>query len=146
MITLLMNGRAPSVNRLEDFACDVINHFFPKDLKRDVYIQVDFEKNLEDNDAGCCVNFGKSEGKQHINISLSRRYIAGDENFAYSAKEIASTLAHELVHAKQGIRGELSNKLLTASLKPSMTEGYYRRLPWEVEAYDLQDFLVELYW
>ena len=146
MITLVMNGRAPSLNRLEDFACDVINHFFPKDLKRDVYIQVDFVKNLEDNDAGCCVNFGKSEGTQHINISLSRRCIVDDENFAYSAKEIANTLAHELVHAKQNIRGEMSNKMLTACMKPKMTESYYRSLPWEIEAFDLQDFLVDLYW
>lgn len=146
MIKLVMNGRCPQLSRLEDFACDVINHFFPRDLKRDVIIGVDFQKNLEDNDAGQCVDYGVVDNNRLIHISLSKRYIAEDENFAYSAKEIATTLAHELVHAKQWIRNELSNKLLNATLKSSMTEDYYHRLPWEAEAFDLQDFLVDLYW
>lgn len=146
MIKLVMSGRCPQFDRLEDFACDVINHFFPRDLKRDVLIGVDFEKNLEDNDAGQCVDYGVFDNNRLIHISLSKRFIDEDENFAYSAKEIATTLAHELVHAKQWIRRELSNRLLSATLKPKMTEDYYHRLPWEAEAFDLQDFLVDLYW
>jgi len=141
-----MNGRCAQQARMEQFACDVINHFFPRDLKRNVLVGIDMVKNLEDNDAGTCVDYGSIDGTRMIQVSLSRRYIDGEENFAYSAKEIATTLAHELVHVKQNLRGELNNKLLSATLKPNMTEDYYLRMPWEAEAFDLQDFLVDLYW
>lgn len=146
MITLEFIGRFPQQSRLEEFASDVMNHFFPRDLKRNVYVGIEIEKNLEDNDAGTCVDFGVEAGLRMIHVNLSRRYIDGEENFAYSAKELATTLAHELVHVKQNLKGELSNRLLSATLKPGMTEDYYCRMPWEAEAFDLQDYLVELYW
>ena len=154
MINLVISGRFPQKERFQQFGCDVINHFFKRDRKELIVIGVDMKPRLDNNDSGYCVDFGtcnvgdfgEKNRARMIAISLSRNYDDGEEKFPYAVRDIASTLAHELVHAKQGIRGEMSNKLLTASLKPSMTEGYYRRLPWEVEAYDLQDFLVELYW
>lgn len=146
MIVTELIGRFPQRSRMEDFVSDVMNHFFPRDLKRNVYVGIEMEKNLEDNDAGSCVDFGVNAGVRMIYVNLSRRFIDEEENFAYSAKEIATTLAHELVHVKQNLKGELNSRLLSASLKPTMTEDYYCRLPWEAEAFDLQDFLVDLYW
>lgn len=146
MIVTEFIGRFPQQSRLEEFTCDVINHFFPRDLKRNVYVGIEMEKNLEDNDAGTCVDYGINAGVRMIHVNLSRRFIDENENFAYSAKEIATTLAHELVHVKQNLKGELNSKLLSATLKPSMSEDYYRRMPWEAEAFDLQDYLVDLYW
>ena len=146
MICVDFIGRFPQQSRLEDFASDVINHFFPRDLKRKVYVGIEISKNLEDNDAGTCVDYGVENGTRMIQVNLSRRYIDEDENFAYSVKEIATTLAHELVHVKQNLKGELNNKLLSATLKENMTSDYYSRMPWEAEAFDLQDYLVDLYW
>lgn len=146
MITLQFIGRFPEQDRLEDFASDVMNHFFPRDLKKNVLVGIQIEKNLEENDAGTCVDFGVEAGQRMIHVNLSRRFIDEEENFAYTAKEIATTLAHELVHVKQNLKGELNNKLLSATLKPGITEDYYCRMPWEAEAFDLQDFLVDLYW
>lgn len=146
MIVTEFIGRFPQQSRMEDFACDVINHFFPRDLKRNVYIGIEIQKNLEHNYQGTCVDYGINAGVRMIHVNLSRRNIDEEENFAYTAKEIATTLAHELVHVKQNIRGELSDRLLGALLKPSMTEDYYLRLPWEAEAFHLQDFLVDMYW
>ena len=53
----------------------------------------------------------------------------------YTEKEIITTLAHEMVHAKQLIREQ----------KYPVTEGMARSLM-EKEAYDLESFLVEMFW
>jgi hypothetical protein len=54
-------------------------------------------------------------------------------------------LAHELVHAKQFIKGELHPNLNRwKSLDYSNTA--YSRQPWEKEAYLLEDKLLETYW
>lgn len=146
MIYVCLENRFLQKKRMENFASNVLNHFFKKDRKDQIVIAVEMKKNLEENDAGCCVDFGRIDGSRIISISLSRRYIDGDENFAYTAKEIATTLAHELVHAKQFIRNELTSKALTTALRTNQSESEYRNLPWEAEAFDLQDELVELYW
>ena len=146
MISIYFQGRFQQKNRMERFACDVINHFFKRDRKEDIIIAVEMKKNLEENDSGSCVDLGRYDGSRYITISLSRRFIDEDENFAYSAKEIATTLAHELVHAKQFIRGELTSKALTYAFRRKVNESEYRKLPWEAEAYGNQEELVELYW
>lgn len=157
MITLIMAGRFPQKQRLENFASDVINHFFKRDRKENITIAIQMNTNLDGNDAGYCVdygvyNHGKNGGKiRTIAINLSRNYIDSeeDEKFPYTVREIASTLAHELVHAKQYIRRELTHKSLTEGLcriKQGKSKMEYKDLPWEEEAYGLEEELVNLYW
>tara|TARA_R110002126_G_scaffold44448_2_gene126577 strand:+ start:533 stop:784 length:252 start_codon:yes stop_codon:yes gene_type:complete len=66
--------------------------------------------------------------------------------------DLASTLAHELVHAKQYIRREL-NGPMTRWKKKEIPYGPrggckipYRRQPWEREAFNTEGKLKELYW
>lgn len=87
-----------------------------------------------------------------IAISLSRNYNDGEEKFPYTVRDIASTLAHELVHAKQYIRRELNAKILNNALVTSsgkirtLSQNTYRKFPWEEEAYGLEEELTQLYW
>ena len=59
--------------------------------------------------------------------------------------ELAQTLAHELVHAKQFIRGEI-NDVNYMYGKKDYSSASYRQQPWEHEAYMMEDFLYKLYW
>jgi hypothetical protein len=158
MINLIMCGRFPEKKRLEEFACNVVNHFFKRDRKEKITIAVEMKTNLDGNDAGYCVDFGNYNhggrtGKvRTIAIALSRNYVdeEEEEKFPYTVREIASTLAHELVHAKQYIRRELSGPKLERGIALTQKKGKsgikYRDLPWEKEAYGYEDELVELYW
>ena len=156
MINVIAVGRFPQKTRMEKFACDVVNHFFKRDIKRHISIAVEMRTNLEGNDAGYCVDFGTYNhggtiGKvRAIAISLSRNYCdpEQEEKFPYTVREIASTLAHELVHAKQYIRRELTAKSLNLGLGALKNDKSleYKDLPWEKEAYGLEEELLELYW
>ena len=55
------------------------------------------------------------------------------------------TLAHEMVHAKQYLRGELNG--WTNSWKGRKPRNYkYENAPWEKEAYKLEMKLYENFW
>ena len=159
MINLIAVGRFPQKLRMEKFAYDVINHFFKRDRKENITIAIEMQTSLDGNDAGYCVDygvhnhgsFGRKNGKiRTIAITLSRNYINAeeDEKFPYTVREIASTLAHELVHAKQYIRRELTAKSLNLGLGALKNDKSleYKDLPWEKEAYGLEEELLALYW
>lgn len=64
-----------------------------------------------------------------------------DINALQSVKSLYTTIAHELVHARQFISGKLTYNV---KIKYHVYEGVkhrfiYRRQPWEIEAYELQD-------
>ena len=160
MINLVISGRFPQKERFQQFGCDVINHFFKRDRKEMIVIGVDMKPRLDNNDSGYCVDygtcdvggFGEKSRARMIAISLSRNYDDGEEKFPYSVRDSASTLAHELVHAKQYIRRELTMKILNNALTTSrgksrtLTQSVYRNFPWEEEAYGLEEELTQLYW
>ena len=56
-------------------------------------------------------------------------------------------LAHELVHAKQFIKGELHPTLNKwKKYKKDYTKTPYLKQPWEKEAYKLEEELFNKYW
>jgi len=151
MIVCAIDGRFPQKRRVEKFIDDVVNHFFPKDLKKNVLIITNMRTNLGD-DAGQCCNAGVVQldssvmkSAQVISVELSRNMVDYDdqEHYPYSIKEIVSTLAHELVHAKQYIRGELTAKQYRWAEEYNVK---HSDMPWEIEAYGMEDELVDLYW
>ena len=72
----------------------------------------------------------------NIVIELAKGFDDEQGNYvSYMENEIVTTLAHELVHAKQLIREQ----------KYPVTDGAARSLM-EKEAYDLESFLVEMFW
>lgn len=105
----------------------------------DSEIIIKFQKHLYDGAYGHC--WGDTE---HAEVHIARYH--GDQRL--SKAEMLSTLAHELVHAKQYLRGELvdlddevgfwKGKEFDSSLDEL-------HLPWEVEAYKLEMEIYELY-
>jgi len=160
MINLVISGRFPQKERFHQFGCNVVNHFFKRDRKELIVIGIEMKPRLDNNDSGYCVDygtcdvgdFGEKTRARMIAISLSRNYDDGEEKFPYAVRDIASTLAHELVHAKQYIRRELTPKILNNALTTSrgkartLSENKYRNFPWEEEAYGLEEELTQLYW
>lgn len=137
MINLFFQGRVKQKAKLEEFACDVINELLPREFKREIDIHVRFTKNLD------------AQGYCHVEDTDT---ICIEVHNGYDVKTIASTLAHELVHAKQYIRGEL-NATMTKWLKQEIPHGprggikiAYRQQPWEIEAFQKEEELTELLW
>jgi hypothetical protein len=65
-------------------------------------------------------------------------------NGKQTMKEIGLTLAHELVHVKQMIRGQLKttkNSILWVG-KPYKKNMEYLEMPWEVEAFSRQELIL----
>ena len=54
-------------------------------------------------------------------------------------EEFITTLLHEMVHVKQYIKGELTN----SSWKGEYFTGSYKDSPWEKEAYELEQSLLQ---
>ena len=61
-------------------------------------------------------------------------------------KQLKQIICHEMVHVKQGVRGELTNKLGFQYWKGRKCEKDYWEQPWEKEAYRLQDKLGQYVW
>lgn len=137
MINLFFQGRVKQKAKLEEFACDVINELLPREFKREIDIHVRFGKNL--GAMGWCVK----EDDETILVEVDNQL---------PIEMIAKTLAHELTHAKQYIRGEL-NATMTKWLKQEIPHGprggikiAYRQQPWEIEAFQKEEELTELLW
>lgn len=65
-------------------------------------------------------------------------------NSKQTMKEIGLTLAHELVHVKQMIRGQLKtakNSIMWVG-KPYKKNMEYLEMPWEVEAFSRQELIL----
>lgn len=138
MINIFFYGRWPQKARFERYSQDVLNHFFQNRLKRDVDVHLKMVTKQS--------NLGFCHGdRNEVYIDLCRNH----ENYEgiFTLDDIAKTLAHELVHAKQYLRGEIKP---TDNIWHKTGEVYddasYRQLPWEHEAYMMEDFLHTLYW
>ncbi len=96
---------------------------------------------------------------EHEHLGICDYFRAGNLAFIVLAKpeepeELFCTLAHEMVHAKQYMKGELNfdkhEEYLAEwhgalySISDELDEAYWFA-PWEVEAYGMQIGLVELY-
>lgn len=94
VIFIDIQGRVSQKTRLLDFAYQVMEYLAPEFAQDDQEHLVDIEihRDLEDGCAGIC--YGDLE---EVNIQLAR--FSGDHR--YTPDEIALTLAHELVHARQ---------------------------------------------
>ena len=141
MIDINIVGRCPQKTKMERFAQDVIHSFFTSRFSRDVHIDINVCR-VEEGYLGFC-----SGDRDSVEIEVSRRDILGE---MLSPKDIAHIIAHELVHAKQFIKGQIDGteryRRGPHSKWVDHSETSYREQPWEVEAYDLEDKLLETYW
>jgi hypothetical protein len=130
-----VNGRIAKKKQVENFIFDVLEHLMPR-LKRNVSIDVNIVTRCDKQHYALCLG-----DKNSVEIELAR----GSCETKFSLDEMMLNLAHELVHAKQFIKGELHPNLNRwKSLDYSNT--VYSRQPWEKEAYLLEDKLLETYW
>jgi hypothetical protein len=130
-----VNGRIAKKKQVEIFIFDVLEHLMPR-LKRKVNIDVNIVTRCDNQHYALCLG-----DKNCAEIELAR----GSCHTKFSLDEMMLNLAHELVHAKQFIKGELHPNLNRwKSLDYSNTA--YSRQPWEKEAYLLEDKLLETYW
>ena len=78
--------------KIEQFIYDCFNHYFDGRLKRHIDVEIIFKPKLEEDAAGWCTG-----DKDEILIEISN-----DAN----EKDLYRNIAHEIVHAKQFLRGE----------------------------------------
>jgi|TARA_Y100001938_G_scaffold151180_1_gene246961 hypothetical protein len=149
MFDITITGRIAQKKRIKNFVNDVMGHYFGKRLRRNIDLDIIMRRDLEEGQvAGYCYG-----DKNEIVIELARTWSWDSRKNRvrrpFTHTEMVHTLAHELVHAKQFIRGEI-----TSRLDKWRSKGYtfncartgYHNLPWEVEAYKTEDLLLEMYW
>ena len=101
-------------------------------------IILNFETTLDSDSEGLCWGDTK-EG--YVDIHIARKSLG--EKLSYES--MMQTLAHEMVHAKQYLRGELCG--YSMSWKGKKPRNYqYENAPWEKEAYKLEAELYQRCW
>ena len=111
------------------------NRLLSKQILRNVEIRVSFKKNL-----------GFAHGMvlvEDYNLSNKPRSFIIEINKNDCAEEILKTLAHEMVHIKQYVKGELDEGQTVWRGQKIESELEYDEQPWEIEAYDLGDKLYD---
>lgn len=83
-----------------------------------------------------------SGSKNNVDIILNR---LNEEGKRFSHDQMMLNLAHELVHAKQFIKGELTPKLHRFKRK-YYGKTPYSRQPWEKEAYKMESKIYNMFW
>jgi hypothetical protein len=134
-MNISITGRIAKRKQVETFIFDSLEHLMPR-LRRDIDIDVRIVTRCDENHYALCLG-----DKNSVEIELAR----GSGNTTFTLKEMMVNLAHELVHAKQFIKGEL-HPSLNRWKKLDYSNTAYSRQPWEKEAYLLEDKLVEKFW
>ena len=125
-----IHGQIAEKKRIQKYVRNVLHYFMPR-LRRNVFIDITFKKDLG-GDFGYCMG-----SKDHVEIEIGK--------YNQKLDQIMLTLAHELIHAKQFIKGELS-----PTLRNWKTHNYtsipYSRQPWELEAYKKEEMVHDIFW
>jgi len=100
---------------------------FPKQLLRHIVVTVKFSKHLD--------AFGYTGVEKRNTKGAAREFLIELHPYI-SGKEILKTLAHEFVHVKQYVYGELDEQQTQWQCQPFDSDAVdYFELPWEIEAY-----------
>ena len=129
------------------FIENVLNSLFeqPPEPSLDILIRV---SKLIEEQAGVAGLCSGDEHESTIDVATHFKLECGEE-CAYQPHELASNIAHELVHARQFARNQINDvdyvwKRNGESINCEHVE--YRDTPWEVEAYGLEVILTDLFW
>ena len=146
MLLLAFKGRIKNRNHYETFAEDVVNELFPREFKRDIVVGIQFKNVVEDGLFGQAIEHDADEYLVEVG-----KVVNEGELRAVEPREIAATIAHELVHIKQYIRRELTQgatvwKGQKIPVGPRGGTIRYRDQPWEKEAFKREIEFTELYW
>ena len=135
LIDIQINGQIAQKRRIKTYIKSCIAYLSPR-LRKDVRIELNVLTTLEE--SAYAHWYGDRNGVQ---IDLARR--SGYRKF--SIEDQMLNLAHELVHAKQFITGQLSPIKQNWKKKDYSTTPYSRQ-PWEREAYYKEEKLYKIFW
>lgn len=125
-------GKIKQAEQIEYMCFDALRYLMPR-IERHIEVEVHFVNKCDNNVAGDC--YGDHE-EVFINIAKN------SYDYTYPFNERILTLCHELVHAKQFIKGELSGSgTVWKGVDMSLIRDI-KNQPWEQEAFKLE---VELY-
>jgi len=143
MINISTEGKDNS--KYVSFINECVVALFPEDADYDIFFE--FKKFVDDD--GTHAGFCLGDDEEAV-ISIASHWIyEGDEEVAYEPHEIASHIAHELVHAKQFYKGQINmqdNVWKRGQVVIDCDSIEYNDLPWEVEAYQYEAILTDLLW
>ena len=129
------------------FIENVLNSLFeqPPEPSLDILIRVSKLIEEQESVAGLCSG---DEHESTIDVATHFKLECGEE-CAYQPHELASNIAHELVHARQFARHQINTvdyvwKRNGESVDCEHIE--YNETPWEQEAYALEGILTDLFW
>lgn len=142
MFYIDIKGNVKGKDVIYNYVYDTLMHFFRKEPKRDIDITVNFVKQCDGNHSGLC-----DGDHDEVNIDIAKGSTWDGEYILYSFEDMMVALAHELVHAKQYLKKELS-PWQTGWKKDyrDYSKLDYHELPWEKEAFSLENKLFETYW
>jgi hypothetical protein len=139
MVNVGITGQITRKNDIHGYIQDTIYHLHPK-LRRNVDLELSIiSYKVEDGDYNYATCSGNRSG---IEIVLNR---LNEDGRKFTHDQMMLNLAHELVHAKQFIKGELSPKLQRFKRKYHGKTPYSRQ-PWEKEAYKLENKIYNMFW
>ena len=135
MIAFKIQGRIKFKALVEQYVASILRELQIHRLKRPCII-INFRTTLSDDRLGLCVG-----DEDFALIEIAR--VSGNERIPYL--DMMQNLAHELVHAKQFIKGELGyNSFGDWRWKNRNAGGYrYKNQPWEKQANKLESLLFQ---
>jgi hypothetical protein len=106
---------------------------FTPQMKRNISIHISFSSTMD--------NYGETEIDDYNLSGKPREFILNIKR-NISDDEIIHTIAHEMVHVKQYVYGQLNEQMTTWNGK-KVNDGQYGYFdsPWEIEAHQLGDIL-----
>jgi hypothetical protein len=135
MIRTNLKGRIKNRDKVLSYIDSVCYSLLPR-LKRTVDIDIEIVNKCDGENSALCWG-----DKDQVEIELARHSF----DTKFTLEEMMLTLAHELVHAKQFIRGELHPNL-NRWKRVDYANVPYSRTPWEKEAYMMEDVLFNEFW
>ena len=118
-----IGGNKKQRKLVNDVAYWCINKLMPRMKKLDIEIQIN---NLKDNAVGYCI---MQDDNRTYEIEVDKKL---------DIEEMIVTVCHEMVHVKQYARNELG-------INDKNDDQNYFDLPYEKEAYELQEILLKQY-
>ena len=137
MVIVTVHGRIAKKDKVKEYSEQVLTDLMPR-LRRNVHIDIYVITECDEKNYALCWG-----DKDEVEIELGRK--SGKKKFTLD--EMMLNLAHELVHAKQFIRGELHPTLYKwKKFKKDYAKTPNFKQPWEKEAYLMEDKIFNQFW
>lgn len=137
MIRVNIKGRIAKKKKIIEYIETALIGMMPR-LRRTVDIELSVLTECDEKNYALCWG-----DKNEVEIELARQ--SGRKKFTLD--EMMLNLAHELVHAKQFLKGELHPTLSKwKKFKKDYANTPYFKQPWEKEAYLMEDEIFKTYW